>query len=195
MSHFSSILHDNEASNVNEMVMDMLYDNELHSVSLLALDNVAKNGNAILSVLRNACGQSIITDTEQCGAALPIPKLLGQSATVDGRVCRLVRGVVAVFGRAMATAQALVHGLCAARPRRSTYRMAKQALDDGRGDQGGGPQSTNRTAPGMKKQSLEASAAWISSLFRWLPRVCRLLMGHSSCTFKAATPSLSPIGC
>jgi hypothetical protein len=75
MSHFSSILHDNEASNVNEMVMDMLYDNELHSVSLLALDNVAKNGNAILSVLRNACGQSIITDTDQCGAALPKPNV------------------------------------------------------------------------------------------------------------------------
>ena len=37
------------------------------------MDNVALNGNAMFSVLRNACGQSIINET--CGSALVMPQM------------------------------------------------------------------------------------------------------------------------
>ncbi|CAB9522541.1 1-phosphatidylinositol phosphodiesterase [Seminavis robusta] len=75
-AHSSSILHDNEKSDINEYVMNMVYQGQLlDAVSVLAVDNVAKNGNALLSVLRTACGQSSDLTAESCGLAIDKPKL------------------------------------------------------------------------------------------------------------------------
>jgi hypothetical protein len=54
----SSLLDDNRRSGVNGYMARMAYEGEFISVSILAMDNVALNGNAMFSVLRNACGQS-----------------------------------------------------------------------------------------------------------------------------------------
>lgn len=77
VSRLSSIRQDNQRSHINEHVMNMIYSNDFDSISLLAVDYVALNGNAILSVLRNQCGQSLLG--ELCGDALPKPKLASYS--------------------------------------------------------------------------------------------------------------------
>jgi hypothetical protein len=73
LKHFSSILHDNEASDLNKAVARMIYYEQFHSISLLALDNVNFLGNAVFSLLRTQCTQSSITP---CGHDLPPPKML-----------------------------------------------------------------------------------------------------------------------
>jgi hypothetical protein len=76
MSRVSSILQDNQRSRVNERVMDMVHGGEFfRAISLLAVDNVAWNGNALTSVLRNQCGQSILVGEQVCGDALSKPAL------------------------------------------------------------------------------------------------------------------------
>jgi len=76
MSHFSSLLEDNRRSKVNADVVRWIYDGELDQqssgISLLAVDNVALHGNALLSVLRTRCSQ---TDDVICGTDLDMPKL------------------------------------------------------------------------------------------------------------------------
>ena len=72
LSHFSSILEDNHASNVNADMVDLIYDGGFNSISLFAVDNVALHGNALLSVLRNTCGQS---ELDECGRDVPIPPM------------------------------------------------------------------------------------------------------------------------
>jgi hypothetical protein len=72
LAHLSSILNDNIKSKVNEEMVNVIYDGKLDAISLFAVDNVALNGNALLSVLRNACGQS---ELEKCGQSIPPPKL------------------------------------------------------------------------------------------------------------------------
>jgi hypothetical protein len=76
--HGSSLLDDNRISRVNEEMVNMVYNQEFDSVSLFAIDNVALNGLALFSVLRNACGQSAIdTDEEDppCGRDLNMPRM------------------------------------------------------------------------------------------------------------------------
>ena len=62
----------------------MAYDGEFDAVSVFAMDNVALNGNAMFSVLRNACGQSSSTTTTTaswaCGQDLPFPNIGGRRA-------------------------------------------------------------------------------------------------------------------
>ena len=72
ISHFSSIIKDNHASNVNADMVDLIYNGVFNQISLLAVDNVALHGNALLSVLRNTCGQSI---SEDCGTDVPPPPM------------------------------------------------------------------------------------------------------------------------
>lgn len=72
LTHLSSILNDNIKSKVNEEMANVIYNGELNAISLFAVDNVALNGNALLSVLRNTCGQS---ELETCGQSIPPPKL------------------------------------------------------------------------------------------------------------------------
>lgn len=72
ISKFSSILQDNQRSHLNAELVDMVYDQELESISLLGVDNVHLHGNALLSVVRNQCGQQD-DSTFSCGQDLPHP--------------------------------------------------------------------------------------------------------------------------
>ena len=75
LAHFSNILADNEASRLHVKVVDLIHRESMPgSISLLAVDNVAFHGNALMSVLRNRCGQSILTDVP-CGPDLAPPRL------------------------------------------------------------------------------------------------------------------------
>merc|ERR1719416_33768 len=74
--HASNLLDDNRRSEVNKEMVTMTYNGEFNAISIFALDNVALNGNAMFSVLRNACGQSVVTDDGDdpaCGADLVMP--------------------------------------------------------------------------------------------------------------------------
>ena len=92
MTRMSSILDDNTKSNLNFEMVSWIHgvggdgnsnENEdggndnspwtFNAISVLAIDNVALNGNAILSVLRTACGQSTLEG--ECGAALAKPRM------------------------------------------------------------------------------------------------------------------------
>jgi len=76
--HASNLLDDNMRSKVNEEMVKMAYNGEFNAISVFALDNVALNGNAMLSVLRNACGQSVIDDdldVNSCGTDLLLPNM------------------------------------------------------------------------------------------------------------------------
>lgn len=72
LAHFSSIIEDNLASNINAKFVDLIYEGKFDGVSLLAVDNVAAHGNALSSVLRNACGQSVL---DKCGKKVPKPPM------------------------------------------------------------------------------------------------------------------------
>lgn len=72
LAHLSSLLDDNRRSHVNAEMVNMIWDGEFSQISLFAIDNVHLNGNAILSVLRNTCGQS---DIEACGNDVAKPKM------------------------------------------------------------------------------------------------------------------------
>ena len=71
-AHLSSILDDNRQSRVNEFMVNLIHNEKLEAISLFAVDNVARHGNALLSVLRNSCGQ---TDLEVCGKELDAPRM------------------------------------------------------------------------------------------------------------------------
>jgi hypothetical protein len=81
----SNLLDDNRRSEVNKQMVIMAYNGEFNAISIFALDNVALNGNALFSVLRNECGQSV-NDMEEsssisqtallpCGLELDIPNM------------------------------------------------------------------------------------------------------------------------
>jgi hypothetical protein len=70
--HVSSIIDDNTKSRLNAHIVDWVYSNEFDAISLLMVDHVRLNGNALLSVLRNQCGQS---EMEDCGSNVSKPKL------------------------------------------------------------------------------------------------------------------------
>jgi hypothetical protein len=95
LAHFSNLLEDTRASGVNIAMVDLVYKNggaafATRPISLLAVDNVAHHGNALLSVLRNTCGQSILSSSSDnndndddgeendvllCGTAIPKPRM------------------------------------------------------------------------------------------------------------------------
>jgi len=81
MAHLSSILQDNQQSRLNERVLNLVYNGAFNAVSLLAVDNVARNGNALTSVLRNQCGQQHqqsngnSDDPLPCGSQLEPPRI------------------------------------------------------------------------------------------------------------------------
>lgn len=59
-------------------MVTLAYNGEFHAISIFALDNVALNGNALFSVLRNACGQSVIDNMDElipCGKDLELPDM------------------------------------------------------------------------------------------------------------------------
>jgi len=75
LAHFSNILADNEASRLHVKLVDVIHQESMPgTISLLAVDNVAVHGNALASVLRNRCGQSILTNVP-CGPDLAPPRL------------------------------------------------------------------------------------------------------------------------
>lgn len=76
--HGSTLLDDNRLSKVNQEMVRMAYNEEFNYVSLFSIDNVALNGLALFSVLRNACGQSTIDTDEEvppCGKDLSMPRM------------------------------------------------------------------------------------------------------------------------
>ena len=76
--HASNLLDDNRRSEVNKEMVTMAYNGEFNAISIFALDNVALHGNAMFSVLRNACGQSVIKDDDTnpaCGSDLVMPNM------------------------------------------------------------------------------------------------------------------------
>lgn len=74
VAHVSSIIDDNTKSRINANLVDWIYNGDFDAVSLLLVDHVALNGNALLSVLRNTCGQSELSNDE-CGTAISKPRL------------------------------------------------------------------------------------------------------------------------
>jgi hypothetical protein len=89
----SNLLEDNSRYNINAQLVSMVYAGNYNHISLFTLDNVALNGNAMFSVLRNACAQqSLISsrrrqrrmtidddvdaDALPCGSDLPMPTLI-----------------------------------------------------------------------------------------------------------------------
>ena len=90
LAHLSSLLEDNRRSHVNAEMVDMIWDGEFDQISLFAIDNVHLNGNAILSVLRNTCGQS---DNEACGKDVSKPKMTYGSIGA----CSLATAIVSIF--------------------------------------------------------------------------------------------------
>jgi hypothetical protein len=97
LAHVSTLIDDNTKSQLNAHVVEWVYQASFDSVSLLAMDHVQLNGNALLSVLRNQCGQSVLSsdsnnrdnyeenydhlnqdmddETLPCGTSLSKPKL------------------------------------------------------------------------------------------------------------------------
>jgi hypothetical protein len=58
VAHLSSLLDDNTKSHVNAYVVQWVYEGLMTApISLVAIDQVHKNGIALLSVLRTQCGQ------------------------------------------------------------------------------------------------------------------------------------------
>ena len=75
LAHLSNIIADDTASKLHVNLVELIHgENMPGSISLLAVDNVALHGNALLSVLRNRCGQSILTNVP-CGPDLAPPRL------------------------------------------------------------------------------------------------------------------------
>jgi hypothetical protein len=72
MSKLSSLIDDNTKSHINAKLVDMVYEGEFQAISLLAVDHVRLNGNALLSVLRTACGQS---DIGECSEQISKPRM------------------------------------------------------------------------------------------------------------------------
>lgn len=72
MRRISSILDDNRDSDLNKHMVNLIYSRAFRSISLFAVDQVALHGNAILSVLRTACGQSTMTE---CGQQVRKPRM------------------------------------------------------------------------------------------------------------------------
>lgn len=73
LAHFSSILQDNRQSQVNQHMVELIHSGQFQNpISIFAVDNVALHGNALLSVLRTACGQS---DLDTCGPQLDAPRM------------------------------------------------------------------------------------------------------------------------
>lgn len=74
----STLLDDNRRSNVNAEMVQLAYDQKFTKINLFAMDNVALNGNAMFSVLRNGCGQSVIKEDDEyfvCGKNLVMPHM------------------------------------------------------------------------------------------------------------------------
>jgi hypothetical protein len=74
VSRLSSILDDNTESKINQYMVKLIHGDLLNAISLFAVDNVALNGNAMLSVLRNTCGQSDLEEPS-CGQDLSLPRM------------------------------------------------------------------------------------------------------------------------
>jgi hypothetical protein len=75
LAHVSNLLEDNRASGINAAIVDLIWQEKFESISLVALDNVALHGNAVLSVLRNRCGQSTNEEEDVCGQQTPRPPM------------------------------------------------------------------------------------------------------------------------
>ena len=85
----SNLLEDNSRSNINAQLVSLVYAGNYDHISLFTMDNVALNGNAMFSVLRNACAQQSLISTRRitmtndddvdalpCGRDLPMPKMI-----------------------------------------------------------------------------------------------------------------------
>jgi hypothetical protein len=113
LAHLSTILDDNTKSKLNAHIVDWVYEGAFDAISLLAVDQVQLNGNALLSVLRNQCGQSELSAADQndveaenegkandkselCGRAIPKPQ--SQSKPMSTLTFFVTLAVFAVFG-------------------------------------------------------------------------------------------------
>ena len=73
LGHLSTLIDDNSKSRINAKLVDLVYDGEFDAISLFLVDHVKLNGNALLSVLRNTCGQSDLGD--ECGSQISKPRM------------------------------------------------------------------------------------------------------------------------
>ena len=99
MRRVSSILEDNRASNLNAKMVDLIYSGALDRLSLFTVDNVALHGNALLSVLRNTCGQSV---SNTCGKQVSKPRMTYFHVTVLQIVWTIVGIYLSIAVLAMA---------------------------------------------------------------------------------------------
>jgi hypothetical protein len=72
ITKLSSLIDDNTKSHINAKLVDMVYEGDFQAISLLAVDHVQLNGNALLSVLRTTCGQSGL---DECGEQISKPQM------------------------------------------------------------------------------------------------------------------------
>jgi hypothetical protein len=72
IAHVSSLIDDNTKSQLNALLVGMVHEGQFDAISLFAVDHVRLNGNALLSVLRNTCGQS---ELEDCGMVISKPRM------------------------------------------------------------------------------------------------------------------------
>lgn len=103
LTHFSNLLDDNKKSRINEEIVEMVYNEEFRSISLLAIDNVALNGNALLSVLRNQCGQSVL---EECGNQIRHPRISHKGASTMSFVATVSIYLAAIIWMAFVVSDA-----------------------------------------------------------------------------------------
>lgn len=98
LSHLSTLLEDNRRSRLNSQVVDWVYNGDFDQISLLAVDNIALYGNALLSVTRNTCGQST---ADVCGKEIDPPRLtyVPLSWYVNGVSLGIFVAVVGIAGR------------------------------------------------------------------------------------------------
>ena len=75
ISKLSSLIDDNTKSHLNAKLVDIVYEGEFQAISLLAVDHVRLNGNALLSLVRTACGQS---DLDECGEQISKSRMQGK---------------------------------------------------------------------------------------------------------------------
>ena len=95
VAHLSTIIDDNTKSRVNAKLVNLVYEGAFKAISLMAVDHVQLNGNALLSVLRTACGQTELSESE-CGRNAPKPRIRSKPMSLAAILATIA--VVAIWG-------------------------------------------------------------------------------------------------
>jgi hypothetical protein len=117
IAHFSNILADDKESKLHAKLVTLIHSESMpYSISLFTMDNVALHGNAITSVLRNRCGQSILGSSVPCGPDLPAPRLhyvhVEPKAIVTFLLSLYLVALVFFFFRKRPQSLSVIHNSC-----------------------------------------------------------------------------------